>query len=95
MKSRGVTRRVKTSIRQLTRQLQIQKGVLQLCKGLSFLHTSARTIHSNINPENILINNAVSAVLKPQIDASQVTYREIGNSVALVSPSPSNGQMVP
>ncbi|KAF8503756.1 other/SCY1 protein kinase [Russula emetica] len=36
----------------------IQKGVLQLCKGLSFLHTSARTVHSNINPESILINNA-------------------------------------
>ncbi|KAH9997522.1 kinase-like protein [Russula vinacea] len=36
----------------------IQKGVLQLCKGLSFLHTSARTIHSNISPESILINNA-------------------------------------
>ncbi|KAI0295520.1 kinase-like domain-containing protein [Russula brevipes] len=37
---------------------RIQKGVLQLCKGLSFLHTSARTIHSNINLESILINNA-------------------------------------
>ncbi|KAH9966454.1 other/SCY1 protein kinase [Russula dissimulans] len=37
---------------------RIQKGVLQLCKGLSFLHTSARTIHSNINPESVLINNA-------------------------------------
>ncbi|KAI0306757.1 kinase-like domain-containing protein [Multifurca ochricompacta] len=36
----------------------IQKGMLQLCNGLSFLHTSARTIHSNINPESILINNA-------------------------------------
>ena len=39
---------------------QIQKGILQLCKGLSFLHTSARLVHSNINPETILINNAVS-----------------------------------
>ncbi|KAH9079219.1 other/SCY1 protein kinase [Lactarius deliciosus] len=36
----------------------IQKGILQLCKGLSFLHTSARTIHSNIQPETILINSA-------------------------------------
>ncbi|KAI9452325.1 other/SCY1 protein kinase [Russula earlei] len=37
---------------------RIQKGVLQLCKGLSFLHTSARTIHSNINTESVLINSA-------------------------------------
>ncbi|KAF8275226.1 kinase-like domain-containing protein [Lactarius quietus] len=36
----------------------IQKGILQLCKGLSFLHTSARTIHSDIHPESILINSA-------------------------------------
>jgi serine/threonine protein kinase len=36
--------------------------MLQLCKGLSFLHTSARTIHSNINPESILINTAVRKV---------------------------------
>ncbi|KAI0048222.1 kinase-like protein [Auriscalpium vulgare] len=39
-------------------EVEIQKGILQLCKGLSFLHTSARTIHSNINPESILINSA-------------------------------------
>ncbi|KAI0256494.1 kinase-like domain-containing protein [Lactifluus subvellereus] len=39
-------------------EVEIQKGMLQLCKGLSFLHTSARVIHSNINPESILINNA-------------------------------------
>ncbi|EIN07701.1 kinase-like protein [Punctularia strigosozonata HHB-11173 SS5] len=37
---------------------EIQKGILQLCKGLSFLHTSARLIHSNISPESILINNS-------------------------------------
>jgi serine/threonine protein kinase len=68
--------------------------VLQLCKGLSFLHTSARTIHSNINPESILINNAVRLFPEPQIDASQLsTYREIGNWVVLVSLFPSNVPM--
>lgn len=36
--------------------MQIQKGILQICKGLSFLHTSAQLIHSNINPETIIIN---------------------------------------
>lgn len=39
---------------------QIQKGIIQVCKGLSFLHTSAQLIHSNINPESIIINGAVS-----------------------------------
>ncbi|KAF8197428.1 other/SCY1 protein kinase [Pholiota molesta] len=29
-------------------EIEIQKGILQLCKGLSFLHTSAKLIHSNI-----------------------------------------------
>ncbi|PPQ66892.1 hypothetical protein CVT26_009832 [Gymnopilus dilepis] len=39
-------------------EIEIQKGVLQLCKGLSFLHTSAKLIHSNLSPESILINAA-------------------------------------
>ncbi|KAA1474848.1 other/SCY1 protein kinase [Dentipellis sp. KUC8613] len=39
-------------------EVEIQKGILQLCKGLQFLHTSARIIHSNINLESILINSA-------------------------------------
>lgn len=42
-----------------SQNLQIQKGILQLCKGLSFLHTSARRVHSNINTESILINSSV------------------------------------
>ena len=42
---------------------QIQKGILQLCKGLEFLHTSARLIHTNITPECIMINSAVRFVL--------------------------------
>ncbi|KAI0781099.1 kinase-like protein [Trametes elegans] len=39
-------------------EVEIQKGILQLCKGLSFLHSSARLIHSNINPESVVINSA-------------------------------------
>ncbi|PPQ63200.1 hypothetical protein CVT24_005745 [Panaeolus cyanescens] len=39
-------------------EIEIQKGILQLCKGLSFLHTSAKLIHSNICPESIIINGA-------------------------------------
>ncbi|OBZ75157.1 Protein kinase domain-containing protein ppk32 [Grifola frondosa] len=39
-------------------EVEIQKGILQLCKGLSFLHTSAHLIHTNINPESVVINAA-------------------------------------
>ncbi|KAJ7756838.1 kinase-like domain-containing protein [Mycena maculata] len=37
-------------------EVEIQKGILQICKGLSFLHSSAQLIHSNITPESIIIN---------------------------------------
>ncbi|KAH7910173.1 kinase-like domain-containing protein [Hygrophoropsis aurantiaca] len=39
-------------------EVEIQKGILQLCKGLSFLHTSGRLIHSNLKPECVIINDA-------------------------------------
>ncbi|KAI0670456.1 kinase-like protein [Trametes maxima] len=39
-------------------EVEIQKGILQLCKGLSFLHSSARIIHSNVNPESVVINSS-------------------------------------
>ncbi|CAE6415312.1 unnamed protein product [Rhizoctonia solani] len=39
-------------------EVEIQKGILQLAKGLSFLHTSARLVHSNLNPSSVLINSA-------------------------------------
>ncbi|KAF9456136.1 kinase-like domain-containing protein [Collybia nuda] len=39
-------------------EVEIQKGILQICKGLSFLHSSAQLIHSNVNPESIIINGA-------------------------------------
>ncbi|KLO10413.1 kinase-like protein [Schizopora paradoxa] len=39
-------------------EVEIRKGILQICKGLSFLHTSARLIHSNLRPDCILINSS-------------------------------------
>ncbi|KAF9532378.1 other/SCY1 protein kinase [Crepidotus variabilis] len=39
-------------------EIEIQKGILQICKGLVFLHNSARLIHSNLSPESIIINGA-------------------------------------
>jgi hypothetical protein len=41
-------------------QMQIQKGILQICKGLAFLHNSAKLIHSNLCPESVIINGAVN-----------------------------------
>ncbi|KAG6833472.1 hypothetical protein H0H87_006044 [Tephrocybe sp. NHM501043] len=39
-------------------EVEIQKGILQICKGLSFLHSSAQLIHTNLNPETIILNGA-------------------------------------
>ncbi|KAH3958056.1 hypothetical protein HBI25_178060 [Parastagonospora nodorum] len=37
-------------------ELEIQKGLLQIAKGLEFLHESAGLVHANITPEAIFIN---------------------------------------
>lgn len=37
-------------------ELEIQKGLLQVGKGLEFLHESANLVHSNLTPEAIFIN---------------------------------------
>ncbi|KAG5342217.1 hypothetical protein C0989_004529 [Termitomyces sp. Mn162] len=39
-------------------EVEIQKGILQICRGLSFLHSSAQLIHTNITPETIILNGA-------------------------------------
>ncbi|PKY01871.1 kinase-like protein [Aspergillus campestris IBT 28561] len=38
-------------------ELEIQKGLLQVAKGLEFLHGSAGLVHGNLNPEAIYINS--------------------------------------
>jgi SCY1-like protein 2 len=40
-------------------ELEIQKGLLQIGKGLEFLHESANLVHGNLNPEAIFINAKV------------------------------------
>lgn len=40
-------------------ELEIQKGLLQVGKGLEFLHESARLVHANLTPEAIMINSKV------------------------------------
>jgi SCY1-like protein 2 len=37
-------------------ELEIQKGLLQIAKGLEFLHYSAGLVHGNLSPEAIYIN---------------------------------------
>ncbi|KAH6615093.1 protein kinase domain-containing protein ppk32 [Boeremia exigua] len=37
-------------------ELEIQKGLLQISKGLEFLHESAGLLHANLTPEAIFIN---------------------------------------
>ena len=37
-------------------ELEIQKGLLQLGKGLGFLHESAGLVHANLTPEAVLVN---------------------------------------
>ncbi|KAF3917110.1 hypothetical protein ABW20_dc0105287 [Dactylellina cionopaga] len=38
-------------------ELEIQKGLLQLAKGLEFLHESAGLVHGNLTPESIFVNS--------------------------------------
>jgi len=37
-------------------ELEVQKGLLQVAKGLEFLHDSAKLVHGNLTPEAIFIN---------------------------------------
>lgn len=40
-------------------ELEIQKGLLQIAKGLEFLHESAGLVHANLTPEAIFVNAKV------------------------------------
>lgn len=40
-------------------ELEVQKGLLQISKGLEFLHESAGLVHANLTPEAIFINAKV------------------------------------
>lgn len=40
-------------------ELEIQKGLLQIAKGLEFLHESAGLVHANLTPDAIFINAKV------------------------------------
>lgn len=42
-------------------EVEIQKGLSQLAKGLQFLHDSAKLVHGNLHDEAVVINAKVSA----------------------------------
>lgn len=42
-------------------EVEIQKGTLQIAKGLSFMHVQAKSVHLNLNPDAILINAKVGS----------------------------------
>ena len=50
----GVTSRVLQDVD--IDELEIQKGLLQVAKGLEFLHDSAKLVHGNLSPDAIIIN---------------------------------------
>lgn len=41
-------------------ELEIQKGLVQVGKGLEFLHESANLIHGNLTPDAVMVNVKVS-----------------------------------
>ena len=45
-------------------EVEIQKGVLQIARGLGFLHGPAKSVHRNLTPQAILINAKVSYLLQ-------------------------------
>ncbi|KAJ9096785.1 hypothetical protein QFC21_005056 [Naganishia friedmannii] len=53
---KGNQRGRKEEVEEELDEVEIQKGVLQLAKALSFLHNQAKLVHLNINPEAIVIN---------------------------------------
>jgi SCY1-like protein 2 len=61
-------------------EVEIQKGTLQIAKGLSFIHVQAKSVHLNINPDAILINAKVGC---PYVRCSP--SRETGSSRASTS----------
>lgn len=45
-------------------EVEIQKGLSQIGKGLQFLHESAKLVHSNLTPDAIIINAKVRPAVR-------------------------------
>jgi SCY1-like protein 2 len=66
-------------------ELEIQKGLLQIAKGLEFLHESAGLVHANLTPDAIFINakvgNAIRISLSVLLIAVTVGLEDLGARV--------------
>ena len=64
-------------------EVEIQKGILQIARGLGFLHGPAKSVHLNLTPQAILVNAKVFThshcrrLAEPA--ESQLTHRVTGS----------------
>lgn len=68
--------------------LELQKGLLQIGKGLEFLHESAGLVHANLTPEAIYVNAKARLMLAVRAGCSSSdgeNDRETGRSLAWAS----------
>lgn len=54
-------------------ELEIQKGLLQIGKGLEFLHESAKLVHANLTPEAIFVNAKACSSPAGDFDSSLIS----------------------
>jgi SCY1-like protein 2 len=67
-------------------ELEIQKGLLQIAKGLEFLHESAGLVHANLTPEAIFINAKVGNLIScPPLSAADACDSQTGRYQVLDS----------
>ena len=59
-------------------ELEIQKGLLQIGKGLEFLHESATLVHGNLTPDAIFINAKVGNTGSTICIVALIVCRETG-----------------
>lgn len=66
-------------------EVEIQKGLSQLAKGLQFLHESAKLVHGNLTPEAVVINAKVSScsLLLPSTPRFSVSPPTLSSSPSL------------
>lgn len=60
-------------------ELEIQKGLLQIGKGLEFLHESAGLVHGNLTPDAVYVNVKVCALILFPSNSVQYTSLESGS----------------
>ncbi|KAK6344424.1 hypothetical protein TWF696_008061 [Orbilia brochopaga] len=85
-------------------EIEIQKGLLQLAKGLEFLHESAGLVHGNLTPESVFVNSksdwkiaglAFAASHRDQSTPSSTSQSPSPSPVDLVSLASQHDQRLP